>query len=301
MKPNAAEGDAVLLANSVPIRRIGFGAMRITGRGVWGPPADSNAAINLLRHAVDLGVNFIDTADSYGPAISEELIEAALRPYSSNIIIGTKGGMTRAGPWKWEINGRPDHLRACVEESLRRLKTETIDLYQFHRPDPKVPVEESLGALAEMQNAGKIRFIGVCNVDSAMLDRCYKATTIVSVQNHYNLISRTDHLVLEACATRRLVFFSYFPLGDAGDGCAPKLVSADPEHPLATIAAKLGATIAQVALAWIVKTLPFAVPIPGTGSLQHLKENFGAIEVAARLTQDDLQCLSMVPTSAASY
>ncbi len=296
-----AELDTVLLADSIPISKIGFGAMRITGRGVWGPPEDPKAAINLLRSVVDLGVTFIDTADSYGPSVSEELIAVALRPYSSNIIIGTKGGMTRTGPYQWDINGRPDHLRTSVEGSLRRLMTETIDLYQFHRPDPKVPVEESLGAITDMQKAGKIRFIGVCNVDSAMLDRCCKATSIVSVQNHHNLLSRTDQLVLDACNKKHMLFLPYFPLGDVGDGSSPKLITADSGSLLATIASKLGATIAQVALAWIVKTLPFAVPIPGTSSLQHLKENIGAIEVAARLTEHDLQCLSSMHHSAASY
>ncbi len=285
----------------MPIRRIGFGAMRITGRGVWGPPRDRAAAIGVVRRAVELGVTFIDTADSYGPDVSEELIAEALHPYPPGLVIGTKGGMIRAGPWQWAIDGRPAHLRACVEGSLRKLRTETIDLYQLHRPDPRVPIEDSLGELAAMQMEGKIRYLGVCNVTSAMLRRAQAAASLVSVQNHHNLVDRTDPEVLDACRRDRLVFFAYFPLGDTGDGSRPALVAANAGSPQAIVAARHGATPAQVALAWMIRTIPFSVPIPGTSSLGHLEENVRALALANALTDSDLDLLATVETKPGVY
>lgn len=293
--------DTIDLAGSIPIRRIGFGAMRITGRGVWGMPFDPPAAIALLRRVVDLGVNFIDTADSYGPNVSEELIAKALHPYPPDLVIGTKGGMVRTGPWQWAINGDPKHLRACVEGSLARLRTETIDLYQLHRPDPKIPIEESLGVIVDVQREGKIRHIGVCNVPPDLLCRARQAAPIVSVQNHHNLIDRTDSRILDLCSRENLVFFCYFPLGDAGDGSVPALVRAEEGSPLAAVAARHGATAAQVALAWLIRTLPFAVPIPGTGSIAHLEDNVAALDLAPELTQEDLELLATVPAKPGVY
>jgi len=275
--------------------------MRTTGRGVWGPPFDRDAAIALLRHAVDLGVNFVDTADSYGPDISEELIGEAFHPYPTGLLIGTKGGMVRAGPWQWAINGDPAHLRDCVEGSLRRLMTDTIDLYQLHRPDPNIPIEESLGALVSMQGEGKIRHLGVCNVTKVLLGRALKSAPIASVQNNHNLIDRTDPRVLEACRRDGLVFFAYFPLGDVGDGSIPRLVNLEPSSPLARVAGRHGAKLASVALAWLIQTLPFAVPIPGTSSPAHLQENVAALALASRLTPDDIAELATMPIAAGVY
>lgn len=292
--------DRVLLGD-IWIRRIGFGAMRITGRGVWGPPRDPREAQALLQRVVDLGISFIDTADSYGPNVSEELIAAALRPYPQGLVIGTKGGMVRTGPWRWEINGRPEHIRACVEGSLRRLGVEAIDLYQLHRPDPMVAIEESIGVLRDEQRAGRIKRIGICNVDADALARARLVAPIVSVQNNHNLIERTDAQVLDTCARDGLVFFPYFPLGDVGDGRVAKLVSASSASPLAIVAGRLGATTAQVAIAWLIRTLPFAVPIPGTSSAAHLVENTDALRLADHFSQDDLELLEQIPTSPGGY
>ena len=296
-----AHRDDSILLGDMPIRRIGFGAMRITGRGVWGPPKDQRAAIALLRRVVDLGITFIDTADSYGPDVSEELIASALHPYPSGLVIGTKGGMVRGGPWDWAIDSRPDRLRTCVEGSLRKLRTETIDLYQLHRPDPRIPIEESLGALVTLQAEGKIRHLGVCNLPPGLLRRAQASARIVSVQNHHNLADRTDRAVLDTCKRNGLVFFAYFPLGDAGDGTGPALVAAAPGSPQASVAARHGATPAQVALAWMIRTLPFAVPIPGTSSARHLDENAGALDLARRLTDDDLALLATIETAPGVY
>jgi aryl-alcohol dehydrogenase-like predicted oxidoreductase len=259
------------LGGDLPVYRLGFGAMRVTGPGIWGEPKDPAAARRLLRKVVDLGVNLIDTADSYGPEVSERLIAEALHPYPRGLVIATKGGLTRAGPEKWEPVGRPEYLRQCVELSLRRLKLERIDLYQLHRIDPKVPAAETLGALKELQRAGKIRHIGLSEVSVAEIERARKTVAIVSVQNLYNLGNRQSEAVLDYCTEHRLGFIPWFPLA-AGD-----LSRAG--GPLARAAQRHRVTISQLALAWLLHRSPVMLPIPGTADADHLRENVGAASV----------------------
>lgn len=256
------------------VRRLGYGAMRITGDGTWGPPADREEALAVLRRAVELGVNLIDTADSYGPDVSEELIAEALHPYPEDLVIATKGGFTRPGPGQWEPDGRPEHLREACEGSLRRLRVERIDLYQLHVPDSNVPYEESVGALKELQDEGKIRQIGVSNVGLGELETARGIVDVVSVQNRFNLGDRDSADVLEACQASGLAFIPWFPLS-AGSLTAPGGVAAD-------VAGRHGATPAQVALSWLLRT-PSTLPIPGTSSVAHLEENVAA----ARLELSD--------------
>ena len=251
------------------VSRLGFGAMRITGRGVWGPPANREDAVRLLRRAVDLGVNFIDTADSYGPGVSEELIAEALAPYGNGLVIATKGGLTRPGPGEWRRDGRPEHLRTACEASLKRLRVNRIDLYQLHSPDPRVPLEESIGALVDLQRAGKIRYIGVSNVDASELAAARRCATIVSVQNRYNLSDRSSDPVLTACAGDGLAFLPWFPLSAGSDATGAN-------RALAEVAARHSAKPAQVAIAWLLARSPVMLPIPGTSSLSHLEENLQA-------------------------
>lgn len=264
------------------MHRLGFGAMRITGKGVWGDPTDLAGARRVLRTAVDLGVNLIDTADSYGPEVSERLIAEALHPYPKGLVIATKGGLTRSGPEKWAPVGRPEYLRQCVELSLRRLKVECIDLYQLHRIDPKVPAAESLGALKELQRAGKIRHIGLSEVSVKEIVQARKTTKIVSVQNLYNLGNRQSEAVVEYCAEHGLGFIPWFPL-DAG-----KIARAG--GPLARAAALNGASVSQLALAWLLHRSPVILPIPGTSSVDHLKENVGAAGI--KLSDSEWQAIT---------
>ena len=245
--------------------------MRITGEGIWGEPKDRNEALRVLRRAVELGVNFIDTADAYGPEVSENLIAEALHPYPEGLIIATKGGFTRSGPNKWAEDGRPEYLRQCVEMSLRRLKVERIDLYQLHRIDRKVPVEESLGALKEFQKAGKIRHIGLSEVATTEIERASKTVKVVSVQNQYNLSDRRHEKVLQFCEQEKIAFIPWFPVA------AGKL--AKPGGVLDQAAKKHGATVAQLSLAWLLYHSPVMLPIPGTSSVKHLEENVGAAKV----------------------
>jgi pyridoxine 4-dehydrogenase len=260
---------AAVRIGDLVVSRLGFGAMRITGRGVWGPPANREDAVRLLRRAVDLGVNFIDTADSYGPGVSEELIAEALAPYGDGLVIATKGGLTRPGPGEWRRDGRPEHLRAACEASLKRLRVNRIDLYQLHSPDPRVPLEESIGALVDLQRAGKIRYIGVSNVDASELAAARRGATIVSVQNRYNLADRSSDPVLTACARDGLAFLPWFPLSAGSDATSAN-------RALAEVAARHSATPAQVAIAWLLARSPVMLPIPGTSSLIHLEENLQA-------------------------
>jgi pyridoxine 4-dehydrogenase len=259
------------LGGDLTVNRLGYGAMRITGEGIWGKPKDRNEALKVLRRAVELGVNFIDTADAYGPEVSENLIAEALHPYPKGLIIATKGGFTRPGPNKWVEDGRPEYLRQCVEKSLRRLKVERIDLYQLHRIDPKVPVEESLGALKEFQDAGKIGHIGLSEVSAKEVERANKTVKIVSVQNQYNLSDRKHEKVLQFCEQQNLAFIPWFPVASG------KL--AKPGGVLDQAAKKHGATVAQLSLAWLLNHSPVMLPIPGTSSVKHLEENVGAAEV----------------------
>jgi len=257
-----------VLGENLTIHRLGYGAMRITGPGIWGEPKDRAEALRVLKRAVELGVDFIDTADAYGPEVSENLIAEALYPYPAGLVIATKGGFARSGPNKWEMVGRPEYLRQCVEMSLRRLKLERIELYQLHRIDPKVPVEESLGALKDLQKAGKIRHIGLSEVSPAEIDRASKTVKIVSVKNQYNLSDRQHEKVLQYCEQQQLAFIPWFPVA------AGKL--AEPGGPLDQIARKHGATVAQLSLAWLLHHSPVMIPIPGTSSVKHLEENMAA-------------------------
>lgn len=265
------ESVGTLALGDLEVRRLGYGAMRITGDGVWGPPADRDQALAVLRRAVELGVNLIDTADSYGPAVSEELIAEALHPYGEGLVIATKGGFTRPGPGKWEPCGRPEYLREACEGSLRRLRLERIDLYQLHVPDSDVPYEESVGALKDLQDEGKIRQIGVSNVSVEQLATARGIVDVVSVQNRFNLGDRHAADVLEICQADRLAFIPWFPLS-AG-------ALAEPGGAAAEIAERHGASPAQVALAWLLRT-PVTLPIPGTGSVGHLEENLAAAGLA---------------------
>jgi pyridoxine 4-dehydrogenase len=274
--PAAASG-VFKLGGDLPVHRLGFGAMRITGSGVWGDPKDPAAARELLRKVVDLGINLIDTADSYGPEVSERLIAEALHPYPKDLVIATKGGLTRSGPEEWAPVGRPEYLRQCVELSLRRLKVDCIDLYQLHRIDPQVPVAESLGALKELQKAGQIRHIGLSEVSVKEIEQAKKTVTIVSVQNLYNLGNRQSEAVLEYCTKHGLGFIPWFPLA-AGD-------IARPGGKLDKAAKAYGFTVSQLALAWLLQKSPVVLPIPGTSDIDHLKENVGAADV--KLTESE--------------
>ena len=253
------------------VRRLGFGAMRITGRGIWGDPPDREVAKQVLRRAVELGVNLIDTADSYGPHVSEELIAEALHPYPEDLVIATKGGLQRTGPGQWPRDGRPEHLREACEGSLRRLRLDAIELYQLHAPDEKVPYPESLGTLIELRGEGKIRHIGISNVDLGLLDTARGMTEIATVQNRYNLIDRHSEDVLEECEAEGIGFIPWFPLATGS--------LADPGGALDEIARARDATPAQVALAWLLQRSPVMLPIPGTGSVEHLEENLAAADL----------------------
>ncbi|HTZ57486.1 MAG TPA: aldo/keto reductase [Acidobacteriaceae bacterium] len=260
-----------VLGGDLTVNRLGFGAMRITGPGIWGEPRDRGEARKVLQRAVELGVNFIDTADAYGPEVSEDIIAEALHPYPKDLVIATKGGFTRSGPNRWEAVGRPEYLRQCVEMSLRRLKLERIELYQLHRIDPKVPVEESLGALKDFQKAGKIRHIGLSEVSAEEVERAQKTVEIVSVQNQYNLSFRRHEKVLEFCERNKLGFIPWFPVA------AGKLAQAG--GPLDQAAKQHQATVAQISLAWLLHRSPVMLPIPGTSSVKHLEENIAAAKV----------------------
>ncbi len=272
---NAGASGSFRLGGDLAIHRMGFGAMRITGKGIWGDPPDREAAKKVLRRAVELEINFIDTADAYGPEVSENLIAEALHPYGKGLVIATKGGLTRQGPNKWLPVGRPEYLRQCVEMSLRRLKLERIDLYQLHRIDPKVPVEESLGALKDLQGEGKIRHVGLSEVNVSEIEQARKILPIVSVQNRYNLSDRGSEEVVEYCAKHSLGFIPWFPVA------AGELAKAG--GVLDAAAKQHNATVAQLSLAWLLHRSPVVLPIPGTSSVAHLEENVnaGAINLSA--------------------
>ena len=279
--PNAAASGTFSLGGDLPIHRLGFGAMRITGPGIWGEPKDRDEAKRVLKRLPDLGVNFIDTADAYGPEVSENLIAEALHPYPAGLVIATKGGFTRQGPNKWAIVGHPEYLRQCVELSLRRLKLERIELYQLHRIDPQVPVEDSLGELKKMQQEGKIRHIGLSEVSVLEIERAQKTVPIVSVQNKYNIADRTHETVLQFCEKQGLGFIPWFPM-EQGKLNKPGSVLEQ--------AAKLHkATTAQLALAWLLHHSPVLLPIPGTSSVKHLEENVAAATL--KLSEAEWQSL----------
>jgi pyridoxine 4-dehydrogenase len=256
------------LGGELTVRRLGFGAMRITGDGIWGPPEDRDGAIATLRRAVELGINLIDTADSYGPYVSEELIAEALHPYPENLVIATKGGLTRTGPGEWPRDGRPEHLREACEGSLKRLGVDRIDLYQLHAPDPNLPYEESVGALKELRDEGKIRLVGVSNVSVEQLETARKIVPVATVQNRFNLADRSSEDVSERCEELGLGFIPWFPLSSGS--------LAGPGGPLDEIAARHDATAAQIALAWLLARSEVMLPIPGTSTVQHLEEDVAA-------------------------
>ena len=259
------------LAGDFEVRRLGYGAMRITGKGIWGPPEDPEGARKLLRRAVELGVNLIDTADSYGPEVSENLIAEALHPYPEGLLIATKGGLRRTGPGEWPRDARPERLKECCEGSLRRLRLDRIDLYQLHAPDPQVPLEDSLGALKELQDEGKIRHIGVSNVSVDELERARAVVDVVTVQNRFNLVDRRSEDVLDVCDRDGLGFIPWFPLA-TGD-------LARPGGPLDELARSHDATPGQLALAWLLARSRVVLAIPGTASIEHLEENVAAAEL----------------------
>jgi aryl-alcohol dehydrogenase-like predicted oxidoreductase len=261
---SAAQAGTLVIGGDLPVHRLGFGSMRLTGPGIWGEPADRDEAKAVLRRAVQLGVNFIDTADSYGPYVSENLIAEALYPYPDDLVIATKGGLERTGPDRWPHNARPEHLKAACEGSLHRLRLEQIPLYQLHRPDPAVPYEDSIGALVELKREGKIRHIGVSNVDQRLLEIAQQLTEVASVQNRYNFGDRESDALVDTCEREEMAFLPWAPMHDLA------------ENELATIAANHHATRQQVVLAWLLARSPAILPIPGTGSVAHLEANVAA-------------------------
>ena len=270
--PNASASGTFLIGGDLPVHRLGYGTMRLVGDGAWGEPSDPEEARRVLRRAVELGVALIDTADAYGPEIAERLIAEALYPYPPGLIIATKGGITRQGPAKTEYVGRAGYLIQCVEMSLRRLKLERIELYQLHRIDPRTPLEESLGALRQMQEQGKIRHIGLSEVTSAQIEQAQKIVPIVTVQNRYSLADRRHEETVTGCEQRNIGFLPWYPMAGG--------ILLKPDNPLAQtltrIAARHGATPAQISLAWLLHRSPVMLPIPGTSKVTHLEENIAA-------------------------
>jgi aryl-alcohol dehydrogenase-like predicted oxidoreductase len=278
--PAAAAGE-LALGGDLTVRRMGFGAMRITGEGIWGDPPDPPGARALLRHVVELGVNLIDTADAYGPEVSERLIREALHPYPDEVVVATKGGLLRDGPGSWQRDARPEHLREACEASLRRLRLDCIDVYQLHAPDPNVPFEDSVGTLAELRSEGKVRHVGLCNVSEDQLDRARAIVPVASVQNRYNLTTRESEVVLKACEREEIGFMPWFPLGTGS--------LAEAGGKLDAVAGEHGATPAQVALAWLLQHSRVMLPIPGTSSIGHLEENVAAASI--RLSDEEMAAL----------
>ncbi len=278
---NAATSGTFQLGGDLPVHRLGFGAMRITGDGVWGPPKDRKECLAVLRRCVELGTNFIDTAESYGPHVSEELIAEALHPYAKGLVIATKGGLDRPGPNKWEPDCRPQRLREELEGSLRRLRLESIDVWQLHRIDSKVPEEEQFGAIAGFRREGKIRHVGLSEVTVEQIDRARKFFPVVSVQNRYNVADREWESVVEYCDREKIGFIPWFPLqtGKLAKGGGP----------LASVAEKHHARPGQVALAWLLRRSPVMLPIPGTSRVSHLEENIAAASL--RISDEEMETL----------
>lgn len=282
-KISANSAGMVELGGKLSVSRLGFGAMRLTADGIWGPPKDRQGALAVLRRAVELGVNFIDTADSYGPNVSEELIADALFPYPADLVIATKGGWNRPGPNQWTHDATPAHLRKAVEGSLQRLRLDRIDVYQLHTPDPVVAFEDSMGTLARLKEEGKIRLVALSNVTQEHIERALKIVPIVSVQNRYSFADREWDYVVDYCERNGIAFIPWFPLG-AGRVAGDKLNE---------ISRKRNATPHQVALAWLLKRSPIMLPIPGTSSVEHLEENVAAASL--RLTAEEYDALARVP------
>jgi pyridoxine 4-dehydrogenase len=276
---HAGMAGTIDVGGDLTVNRLGFGAMRITGSGIWGPPADLDEAKAVLRRAVELGVNFIDTADSYGPHVSEELIREALYPYPDDLVIATKGGLERTGPGQWPVNGRPEHLIEACEGSLQRLKLDQIPLYQFHRPDPSVPIEDSIGALVMLKEQGKIRHIGVSNVTEEQLRRAQRLTPVVSIQNRYNVDDRRSESLVDLCEQEQMVFLPWAPIQDL-----------DGNRTVQELTQRYQATPRQIVLAWLLARSPSILPIPGTGSVPHLEDNIAA--AAIKLTAAEVSSLA---------
>jgi pyridoxine 4-dehydrogenase len=275
----AARSGTFEIGGELPVHRLGFGAMQLTGKGIWGEPDDPDECRRVLKRAVEMGVNFIDTADSYGPEVSERLIAEALHPYPDDLVIATKAGLERTGPGEWPVNGHPDHLREACEGSLRRLKVDTIDLYQLHRIDDKYPAEDQIGTFMQLRDEGKIRHIGLSEVSVEQLEHARSMTPIATVQNRYNIADRAAEDVLDACEREGIGFIPWFPLNTgklAGDG-----------GPLAEIAERHGSSPAQLALAWLLRRSPVMLPIPGTSSVDHLEDNVAA--AAIELSDDEVR------------
>ena len=281
-RPNAASAGTFDLGGDLKVVRMGFGAMRITGEGIWDEPEDPEEARAVLSRAIELGINLIDTADSYGPEVSERLIGETLHPYPEGLVIATKGGLTRPGPGRWKPDGRPEHLREACEGSLRRLKVDRIDLYQLHRIDPRVPAEESLGTLAELREEGKIRHVGLSEVRVEEIQQAREIIPIASVQNRYNLTDRNYEDVLDFCEREGIGFIPWFPLATGN--------LARPGGPLDEMAARRGVAPSQIALAWLLMRSPVMLPIPGTSSVAHLEENVAAADL--RLSQEEFEELA---------
>jgi len=277
-QPSAKAAGTIGVGGDLTVSRLGFGAMRVTGRGIWGEPPDRETAKAALRRAVELDVNFIDTADSYGPEVSEDLIADALYPYPEDLVIATKGGLARPGPGRWQPDGRPGHLREACEGSLRRLRLDQIPLYQLHRPDPKVPFAESVGALAELKDQGKIRHIGLSNVSEAQLREAQRLTPVVSVQNRYNAGDRTAEPMVDLCDQEQLVFLPWAPIQDAGQ-----------LTPVRTAARRHQVSPRQIALAWLLTRSPQILPIPGSGSPAHVTQNIAAASI--ELTSEEITAI----------
>jgi aryl-alcohol dehydrogenase-like predicted oxidoreductase len=289
-QPAEASGT-FLIGGDIPVRRIGFGTMRLTGAGIWGEPSDHSEALAVLRRAVELGINLIDTADSYGPEVAERLIAEALHPYPADLLIATKAGFQRPGPNRWVEDGRPEHLRSAVEGSLRRLRLSRIDLLQLHRIDPKVAMEDQIGALVDLQSKGKIRHIGLSEVKVNQIEAVRRIAPIVSVQNRYNLVDRHSESVLKYCARENIGFIPFFPLA-TGE-------LAKHAGPLARAAKRLKAQPAQVALAWLLRKSPVMLPIPGTSKVKHLEENTAAALIELDdSTMEELERLGVSATKA---
>jgi len=284
---SAASAGMIKFGGELAVHRLGFGAMRLTGEGIWGPPKDRKAALAVLRRAVELGVNFIDTADSYGPNVSEELIAEALFPYPAGLVIATKGGWNRPGPNQWTHDATPSHLRSAVEGSLKRLRLQRIDVYQLHIPDPAVSFDDSVGTLAKLKEEGKIRLVALSNVTQEHIERARKIVPIVSVQNRYSFADREWDYVVSYCERNGIAFIPWFPLG-AGRVAGEALQGIARAHQ---------ATPMQVALAWLLQRSPIILPIPGTSSTEHLQENVAAASL--RLTGEEFESLSRVPQLAA--
>jgi aryl-alcohol dehydrogenase-like predicted oxidoreductase len=278
-KPNAAEAGTIDVGGDLTVNRLGYGAMRITGPGVWGDPPDRDQAKAALRRAVELGVNFIDTADSYGPDVSETLIAETLYPYPDDLVIASKGGLVRPGPGRWDPDGRPEHLREALEGSLRRLKLDQIPLYQLHRVDPKVPLEESVGALAQLKDEGKIRHVGLSNVTEEHLRKAERIVPIVSIQNRYNVTDRTSETIVDLCEQEELAFLPWAPISQADE--VDVIVRAARNH---------GVSPHQIVLAWLLARSPQMLPIPGSGSAAHVEENVAA--AAIKLDQGEVAAIT---------